>query len=183
MRDTATYHFATRQAALDFVAACDELEIPAAEPPVIARSAPYVAQALLDAPINYDREYLNELAGSPPAAYEVGRCPFARIAESEPGHATALARCFIAANEPSQLFACIRFARRAGLLPEGCYIGGAFFGPHELRFSDTSGEFLNGAFDEFRDAAYEYLGWRDAGPDLVRDDEAAAEYCEPQAQF
>jgi hypothetical protein len=156
MRDLATYHFDTRQAALDFIAECDEAGIPADTPGIIMNAAPYPVHVLCHGDKLGQQAYLDTIAGSAPASYRRGRCPFAHVAESEPGHAVALARCFIAANEPSQFWSCVRFARLSELLPSGCYIGCACF-PDELRFEDHNGEFINGAFDEWREAAWSYL--------------------------
>jgi hypothetical protein len=55
------------------------------------------------------------------------RNPFARVAMCHFEHGRALADAFIAARDLDEVYACIRFARRYGLLPEGCYLGGALF--------------------------------------------------------
>jgi hypothetical protein len=155
VRDTATYHFETRQAALDFCSSCDELGIPAMERNWFAAELPHAVHVLCSGDgLPYG---CNELAGSEPASYEVGRCPFAAIAEESLGDARTLARCFASANEPAQLWSCIRFARRAELLPEGCYISGALFDATGVRFDSTSGEFLNDSFAEYCEAADRYL--------------------------
>lgn len=53
--------------------------------------------------------------------------PFARVALHHFDHARALADACIAGNDRAEIYACVRFARRYGHLPEGCYLDGYFF--------------------------------------------------------
>lgn len=63
--------------------------------------------------------------------------PFARVAMHQFEHGRALADAFIAGNTLAEVYACIRLARRYGMLPEGEYLGGSFFSA----YWDERGEF------------------------------------------
>jgi hypothetical protein len=53
--------------------------------------------------------------------------PFGRLGLHNVDHAVALSDACIAGNDRAEIYACVRFARRYGHLPEGCYLDGYFF--------------------------------------------------------
>ena len=64
--------------------------------------------------------------------------PFYRISIDHRDHATALARAFVSSHGQRDVYACIRFARRNGLLPEGDYLAGCHFTPYVDSYGDIA---------------------------------------------
>lgn len=79
--------------------------------------------------------------------------PFAAIHETNIHHACFLAQAFISANSEEELFAILRFADEASGRGGG-YFASYLHGKHFDDFTDRNGDFLIGAFEACKDAAY-----------------------------
>lgn len=83
--------------------------------------------------------------------------PFARLAMVRFEHGRTLADAFIAGNTEQEIYACIRLARRYGLLPEGDYLDGNIFDAYRdhYGFDDADVAELRACAWELRDTVTE----------------------------
>lgn len=84
--------------------------------------------------------------------------PFMAIAvNGRASHATTLARCFTSSSSILDVYACVRFARKCGLLSAGDYIAGEYF----ITFTDNDDCLTSDHWRALCVLAHEYLDGRD----------------------